>query len=172
MVYCFLLKSEDKTFKDTNFPFASQNITLPKRGMNFKDGNYYIPSVQLGNPDDEKVFLKDPQLVNDSMGKKPVNFDYLCAEERVFPALIIYLFSVAHVTPFPFKKANDSKVKLAHGHKPTLGFTLSFPRIDKVKGLTRKEMIELNKSTKHEYKVNKIQSQLRELADYDDYDEE
>ena len=167
-----LLKSEDKTFTDTNFPFASQNITLPKRGMNFKDGNYYIPSVQLGNPDDEKVFLKDPQLVNDSMGKKPVNFDYLCAEERDFPALIIYLFSVAHVTPFPFKKANDSKVKLAHGHKPTLGFTLSFPRIDKVKGLTRKEMIELNKSTKHEYKVNKIQSQLRELADYDDYDEE
>jgi hypothetical protein len=140
--------------------------------MNFKDGNYYIPSVQLGNPDDEKVFLEKPQLVNDLMGKKPVNFDYLCAEERDFPALIIYLFSVAHVSPFPFKKANDSKVNLAHGHKPTLGFTLSFPRIDKVKGLTRKEMIELNKSTKHEYKVNKIQSQLRELADYDDYEEE
>ena len=52
--------------------------------MNFKDGNYYIPSVQLGNPDDEKVFLKDPQLVNDSMGKKPVNFDYYALKKETF----------------------------------------------------------------------------------------
>ena len=128
--------------------------------------------MQLGNPDDERFFLKSPQLVVDSMKKKPVNFDYLCSEERDFPALIIYLFAVAHVTPFPYKKENDSKIQLAHGHNPTLGFTLSFPRIDKLKGLSSKEIIELNKSTKHEYKVNKIQSKLREIADYDDYDDE
>ncbi|NQZ28179.1 MAG: Z1 domain-containing protein [Colwellia sp.] len=167
-----LLESEDKTFINEKYVFAGQKMTLPKRGMNFKDGNYYIPSVQLGNPDDERFFLKSPQLVVDSMKKKPVNFDYLCSEERDFPALIIYLFAVAHVTPFPYKKENDSKIQLAHGHNPTLGFTLSFPRIDKLKGLSSKEIIELNKSTKHEYKVNKIQSKLREIADYDDYDDE
>ena len=170
-VWWDLLKDEDKLFCDKKFPFSNQNITLPKRGMNFKDGCYYIPSVQLGNPDDEKVFVRDEQLVKNSVKKKPVNFDYLCSEKRDFPGLIIYLFSVAHVSPFPFNKSNNSKVVLAHGHKPTLGYTLSFPRIDKLKGLTQKELIELNKTTKHEYKVNKIQSQLRELADYDDYEE-
>lgn len=166
-----LLKDEDKLFSDTKYYFANQNITLPKRGMNFRDGCYYIPSVQLGNPDDEKVFVKDLELVKDLKDRKPVSFDYLCSEERDFPALIIYLFSVAHVNPFPFNQTKGSKVSLAHGHKPTLGFTLSFPRIDKLKGLTQKEVTELNKTTKHEYKVNKIQSQLRELADYDDYEE-
>jgi hypothetical protein len=167
-----LLDIEDQKLLTTPYPFCGRDIVLPNRAMNFKDGYYYIPSVQLGNPDDEKVFLEDPTSINESMEKKPVNFDYLCAEERDFPALIIYLFAVAHVTPFPFDDKNESKVKLAHGHYPTLGFTLSFPRIDKLKGLSRKEIIELNKSTKHEYKVNKIQMTLKEIADYDDYDDE
>jgi len=167
-----LLETGDKAFLNKPYKFCGKHINLPKRAMNFKDGNYYIPSVQLGNPDDEKVFLKNPELIVNSMGKKPVNFDYLCSDERDFPALIIYLFGVVNVTPFPFKENKNSTLKLAHGHKPTLGFTLSFPRIEKLKGLTNKEIIKLNNSTKHEYKVNKIQSKLREIADYDDYDEE
>lgn len=167
-----LLNESDQNLLTTPFNFCGRDIVLPNRAMNFKDGYYYIPSVQLGNPDDEKVFLEHPQLIDNSTGKKTVNFDYLCSEERDFPALIIYLFGVAHVTPFPFKKDNDTKVKLAHGQSPTLGFTLSFPRIDKLNGLTSKEVIELNKSTKHEYKINKIQMKLKELADYDDYEDE
>tara|TARA_R110001583_G_scaffold142925_1_gene295048 strand:+ start:2353 stop:5217 length:2865 start_codon:yes stop_codon:yes gene_type:complete len=169
-----LLESSDKKFINTPYSFVGEDIVLPKRAMNFKDGNYYIPSVQLGNPDDEKIFLETPELVSNSMDTKPVNFDYLCAEERDFPGLIIYLFAVAHVTPFPYSKKHNPnpKIKLAHGNNATLGFSLSFPRIDKLKGLTSKEINELNKTTKHEYKVNKIQSKLREIADYDDYDEE
>jgi hypothetical protein len=167
-----LLNTEDTTFINTPYPFAGKNITLPKRGMNFKNGNYYIPSIQLGNPDDEKIFLKNPEFIVDSKVGKPVNFDYLCADERDFPALIIYLFAVVHVSPFPFNKEQGTQIKLAHDHNPTMGFTLSFPRIDRLKGKTSKEIKKLNKSTKHEYKVNKIQNKLREIADYDDYDDE
>lgn len=167
------LQNEEKEFIDKRFVFCGQEITLPKRAMNFKDGNYYIPSVQLGNPDDEKVFLKSPELIKDHMESKPVNFDYLCADERDFPALIIYLFAVAHVSPFPYKKDNEkTKVKLIHGVNPTLGFTISFPKIDKLKGLTNKEILDLNKETKHEYKINKIQSDLMQIANYEDIEDE
>jgi hypothetical protein len=167
-----LLNSNDQDFLKTPYPFCGQEIVLPNRGMNFKDGYYYIPSTQLGNPDDEKLFLEHPSIVSNSIDKKAVNFDYLCAEERDFPALIIYLFGVARITPFPFKEHNKSKVFLAHGHTPTMGFTLSIPRIDRLKGLSNKEVIKLNKSTKHEYKINKIQMSLKQIADYDDYEDE
>lgn len=169
-----LLLDEDKIFINDPFSFCGVNIKLPKRAMNFKDGNYYIPSVQLGNPDDEKVFLSDTakQSVIDSVDIKPVSFDYICSEERDFPALIIYLFAVANVSPFPYKKDNNSTVKLAHGCSPTLGYSLSLPRPDHLKGKTSKEIQDLIKKTRHSYQVNKIQSQLKLIADYDDYEDE
>ena len=168
------LEEDDKKFINAPFSFCEVDIKLPKRAMNFKDGNYYIPSVQLGNPDDEKVFLSDTakQAVIDSLDKKPVSFDYMCSEERDFPALIIYLFAVANVTPFPYKKENTSTVKLIHGHSPTLGYSLSLPRPDYLKGMSSKQIQELIKKTRHSYQVNKIQSQLKLIADYDDYEDE
>lgn len=167
-----LLDESDKEFINNEYLFAGNRITLPKRAMNFKDGNYYIPSVQLGNPDDEKYFLEKPETVANLNSNKAVNFDYLCADERDFPGLIIYLFAVTSVSPYPFKKDKKAKVKLAHGHSATLGFTLSIPRIEKLKNLTEKEIKALNKSTKHEYKINKIKEKIREIADYEDYDYE
>jgi hypothetical protein len=167
------LEIEEKKFLDTKYDFCGEEITIPKRGMNYKDGNYYIPSVQLGNPDDEKVFLKNPDVVINSLKKKPVSFDYLCADERDFPGLIIYFFGVAHIKPFPFKKSNTSTTSnLVHGLNPTLGFTMSFPRIDKLKGLSKRELLELNKSTKHEYKINKIKQELEVIATYEDIEYE
>jgi len=167
-----LLDDSDQNFINKEYIFAGNSITLPKRAMNFKDGNYCIPSVQLGNPDDEKYFLEDPISIAILKDKKAVNFDYLCADERDFPGLIIYLFAVTSVSPYPFKKDKKVKVKLAHGHSATLGFTLSIPRIEKLKNLTEKEIKTLNKTTKHEYKINKIKGKLREIADYEDYDDE
>lgn len=168
-----LLGREDREFIDKEYEICGESITLPKRGMNYKDGYYYIPSVQLGNPDDEKVFLENPEKIKERMDKKPVSFDYLCSEERDFPALIIYFFAVVNVTPFPYKKGSENtKVKLVHGHKPSLGFTISMPRIEKLKGLSNKEVLELNKSTKHEYKINKIKRELRDIANYEDFEDE
>jgi len=170
-----LMPDEQKTFINAPFPFCGVNIKLPKRAMNFKDGNYYIPSVHLGNPDDEKIFLSDAAQKNvvDSMAKKAVSFDYICSEERDFPALIIYLFAVANVSPFPYKKNNrNTTVKLAHGYSPTLGYSLSLPRPEYLKGKTNKEIQELIKKTRHSYLINKTQAQLKRIADYDDYEEE
>ncbi|MEL0636396.1 Z1 domain-containing protein [Marinomonas sp. TI.3.20] len=166
------LGEDNKEFINNSYLFCEQKMNLPKRAMNFKDGFFYIPSVQLGNPDDEKFFLKKPNEVSASSKKKPVSFDYLCSDERDFPGLIIYLFAVAHVSPYPFKQSNVSTVSLPHAKKPTLGFTISIPRIEKLKGLSAQDIVKLNKETKHEYKINKIKDKLREIADYEDYDEE
>ncbi len=166
------LPKEDRDFLSEPYAFCGKNLKLPKRAMNFKDGNYYIPSVQLGNPDDEKLFLSaEARLkVSDSLAKKAVSFDYICSEERDFPALIIYLFAVVNVSPFPYDVNKNPKVNLVHGHSPTLGYSLSLPRPDHLKGKTSKELQQLVKKTRHSYSVNKIQSELKLIADYDDED--
>lgn len=169
------LSLDEQEFINKSYNFSGEDINLPKRAMNLKDGNFLIPSVNLANPDDEKVFISGEgrEVVAKSVGnKKPVSFDYMSSEERDFPALIIYLFAVAHVSsPFPFKEGL-SKVKLAHGYSPTLGYSLSINRSDNLKGKSQKEINELIKNTRHSYHINKVQSQLKLIADYEDYDDE
>jgi len=174
------LNESDTDFIEESYEVAGEKLRLPKRAMNYKDGNYYIPSVHLGGPADEKYFLdkstREEIYSNGKVtSKNAISFDYISSEKRDFPGLIIYLFAVAHVSsPFPFKDNAkvSSKVKLAHGQNPTLGFSISLPRIDKLKGFSAKELLKLNKETKHSYTINKIKVELGNYFDVEAYDDE
>jgi hypothetical protein len=155
-------------------------IKLAKRRMiqDADTGNYMVPNVRLGNPDDEKLFISGParEAIRAQFdGKKPVSFDYLCSEEREAPGLLIYLFAVAVGPDRPWQKfsAEDkAALRRGHGHMPTIGYTVSLPRSENLKGKTSKEIASIVKRTKHSYRVGKVWNQLQEMSAYEEYEED
>ena len=170
------LSPEDRKFINTKLSFCSKDIVMPKRAMKFVSGNLYqIPSVHLGNSDDEKLFLSEDAIkkVKEICGeKKPVSFDYIASEERDFPGLIIYLFSVAIKEPWGNKDDHPNRiVRLGHGKKPTLGFSVSLPRAEEIKNKTKEEISQILKNTRHSYQINKVQLRNKAILEYiDQYD--
>lgn len=172
-----VLDDTEQSFLNKEYTFCGQKLVLLKRAMKTDGEIYSTPSVHLGNSDDEKIFLsKDAQEnVVKLSSKKPVSFDYICSEERGFPGLIIYLFAVATIkNPYPYKKDDSvkSEVSLGHGCLPTLGYSISLPRPDNLKGKSNKEIRSLIKETRHSYQVNKLYRQLDMSDMYEDYDDE
>ena len=159
------LSDEDRSFLSEPFKLLpGVEVNLAKRRM-MRDGDGFIKvrSVHLGNSDDEKLFLsvEERELVAESSGpRKAVSFDYLCSDERDFPGLLIYLFGVA-VGP-------DGEISLAHGRVPTVGFSVSLPRSDHLKGKSQDEIKKIVRETKHSYMVGKVYSRNLELGAYED----
>lgn len=167
------LTPEERKFINTPFEFAGgSTIRMPKRLMNSRAGVYSVKSVHLGNPDDEKLFLSDAERegIDSASDSRPVSFDYICSEGRDFPGLIIYLFAVA--VRSPSVTGAPPSVELGHGLHPTLGYSVSFPRPENLKGKTRDEIKKLVKETKHSYLVNKIHAQLQDLGAYEEEEED
>jgi hypothetical protein len=171
------LSIEDRNFINNKISFCSKKIVMPKRAMKFVDGKtYQIPSVNLANSDDEKIFLS-AEAINKIKKQKgdtmPVSFDYIASEERDFPGLIIYLFAVAYKEPWG-ELANNEKqiVKLGHGQNPTIGYTVSLPRAEEIKNKSQVEIKEIIKNTKHSYLLNKVQKRLKSIFDYNESYEE
>ena len=80
----------------------------------------------------------------------------------------IYFFAIA-------KKVEDGVEglpELIHGQEATLGYTISFPRSEKLMGKTPKELKALIKSTRWSYLLNKVHSRNQELAAYEDWEDE
>ena len=174
-----LTDEQDKKFINSKFLFCKKNIAMPKRAMKLVSGDLYqIPSVNLGNPDDEKIFLSPSAIdkVKERCGdKKPLGFDYIASDERDFPGLIIYLFAVAIKNPWGKKSDHkDRNVYLGHGQKPTLGFSVSLPRAEEIKNKSNDEIKKILMKTRHSYQINKVflrNKSIFEYADQDDYDE-
>ncbi|WP_394168223.1 Z1 domain-containing protein [Saccharospirillum alexandrii] len=167
------LSEEERGFINESYVFNSSiSLTLPKRKMEKRNNEYKVKSVNLGNSDDEKIFLDstEREKIAGLLNRKPVSFDYLCSDTRDYPGLTIYLFAVA-VSPM-VDNSDDSIVELGHGRMPTVGYTVSIPRSENLKGKTNKEISEIVKQTKHSYQVNKIHSQLQEISSYEDYSDE
>jgi len=166
---------EDKVFINTKFSFGSRKIVMPKRRMQF-NGNYSNPNAQLGNSDDEKLFLSPSAIskVKENCKHKkngPISFDYIASPERDFPGLIIYLFSIGIIKPWG--KSDNQVAELGHGLNPTLGYSISLPRAEEIKGKTQKEITEIIKSTKYSYSLNKVHSRYKEIFDYtENYDDD
>jgi hypothetical protein len=163
------LSSSDKKFLDDPYDFLDYKIMLPRRALKSDGVIYSTPRVQLGNSDDEKLFLRS-EARNEvkKLKKNAVSFDYLCSDERDFPGLIIYLFGVAIVKPYPFDESLKPEVFLGHGHNPTVGFSLSLPRTERYKDMTNRQIKSLIRDTRHSYQVNRVyQEQLSFLEDYE-----
>jgi hypothetical protein len=176
------LSEEDKGFiNGPKYEFLpGYKFQLAKRRMNqdADNGNYKVTSVHLGNPDDEKLFIPEDarKVVKDDLeDKKPVSFDYICSEERECPGLLIYLFAVAVGRDKNWDEFSDedkAAFRLGHGRMPTIGYTVSFPRPENLKGKTSREIAQLVKRTKHEYKVGKVWDRLQDLSSYEEYEED
>lgn len=144
-------------FINKPYTLLGENINMPKRLLLSNGDTYYKPSVNLGNSDDEKIFLSEEErnLIK-SRKSNAISYDYIAAPKRDFPTLIIYLFSVA------VDKLEEGKnsYRLGHGKMPTVGFTVAIPRPEHLKGKTQKELKKLVKSTKYSYQLNKVAQRL------------
>jgi len=176
------LNEEDRGFvNEAKYDFlpGQREVRLAKRLMSQDaNRNYKVNSVRLGNPDDEKLFIS-PHARDDvklRLGDKtPVSFDYLCSEKRECPGLLIYLFAVAVGPDKAFKKFSDedkAALHLGHGRMPTIGYSVSLPRPENLKGKTRQEIARIVKKTKHEYRVGKVWDRLQGLSAYEEYEED
>ena len=164
------LTPEDMEFVSTPYNVAGYQIRLPKRSMSFDGATYRVRSVHLGNPDDEKLFLTRDQrlLVKQSKTKKAIDHDYIASEYRDFVGLKIYFFAVTRRRP----EGVRTPPQLIHGHEATLGYTISFPRSDQLRGRTPQEIKALVEATREKYLLNKIHSRNEELRAYEDWEDE
>lgn len=163
-----LSKESEMLFVEKSCEFAGHEIIMPKRLLN-SNGKYLSkPSINLGNKDDEKIFLlKEERLTIKAHKTNAVSYDYVAAPSRDYPTLIIYLFAAAIRNN---KESEPTKTiyKLGHGLSPTLGFTVALPRPEHLKGKTPAELKKLIKETKYSYKLNKIAQQLNLVEEYKD----
>lgn len=165
------LSADEIEFIDTPYLFCGHQLNLPKRALGKNREYYSVPSVHLGNSDDEIFFVADEdeqKSIRNSCGKKKANSnDYLGAKSRNFPGLIIYLFAAAHVEE---NSSESSAVKacLIHGKIPTLGYSISIPKIDSLELYSQSEIRKLNLKTRHSYKLNKVHMRENLLIDFDE----
>jgi hypothetical protein len=163
-----LSEESEKSFLNNSYSFAGHNINMPKRSLNSNGKIFSKPSINLGNSDDEKIFLSDTsRAIIKGKKAKAVSYDYIAAPDRDFPTLIIYLFAVA-IRKKQNIKTNEDKYTLGHGLSPTLGFTIALPRPEHLKGKTPAELKDLIKETKYSYKLNKVAQRLNIVEEYND----
>jgi len=162
------LSKVDEEFLAAPYNVAGRKVTLPRRSMNLLNGMYRVRSVHLGNPNDERLFLSQEHqdIVKNSISSRPVDHDYLASKHRDFAGLKISFFGISERRAEGDRKAP----KLIHGHEATLGYTLSFPRSDTLKGLSPQQVKALLKSTRHSYAINKVHDRNKELVAYEDID--
>ncbi|AEE24899.1 Putative endonuclease, Z1 domain protein [Glaciecola sp. 4H-3-7+YE-5] len=154
------------SFINEKYRFAGKSIVMPKRLLNTNGKYYSKPSTNLGNSDDEKIFLTESAR-KEIKGKKQnaASYDYIASPERDYPTLIIYLFAVA-IKDFENSSSDKDVFKLGHGLRATLGYTIAIPRPEYLKDKTQAEVKALVKNTKYSYQLNKIAQRLNVVEEY------
>ena len=140
------------------YDFCGMKINRPARKMNSDKKVIFRPGTQLASADDEKYFLS-PEARKTFDSKNSYNYDYIRYEDRDFPSLMIYLFSLGVHEPFDDEDDENIKVRLAHS-EPSVGFSVSFPVLENQKTLDRKTLAALNKKTRFSYQTTKIWRQM------------
>lgn len=167
------LTIDEQTFLKTPQEIEGLSLNLAKRALKDDGAIYTTPKVQLGNPDDEKLFLSEDAIKSVLAEKKnAASFQYIAHEERDFPGLIIYLFGIGITTPYSAKKGDDYTAKLGFGCSPTVGFSVSLPRPEHLKGKDSNELKRILKNTRHSYLVNRVYQEQLSLLDLVEADED
>jgi hypothetical protein len=165
------LSIEEIEFMSKKYSFGGTDFSLPTRRLRDTGLVFASRNTQLGNPDDEKLLL--PEIERDNIARNngdATSFDYIAHPSRDFPALIIYLFCIGSTEPADAKKGSIYESKLCLGQTPTLGYSVSIPRPESLRGLSQDELKRLIKKTKRSYQVNKVYSE--QLVDIDNFEEE
>jgi hypothetical protein len=152
-----LSKGDQEFIGSTQVIAGYSHINLLKRTMNDDGANFSSRSLNLGNSDDEKLFLDETERrrIKDEIGK-PASIHYLASAERTFPALIIYPFALVVKTPYGAKKHEEYEVSLGHGTCVSIGYSISIPRPESLRNMDPKELKNLLAGTRHSYQVNKV----------------
>ena len=80
---------------------------------------------------------------------------------------MIYLFGVAVK-----RRAAEHGLKLGHGFTPTIGYTITIPRLDNLANKTDQEREQLKrKSGAHTHLVNKLGIDLQYLIPYEELED-
>ena len=151
------------------YDFCGKKINLQKRNFKSTGRVLKFPGREAGSQTDEKMFLSDAaiSLISEERSS-PGNADFIKSSERDFPALIIYMFSIASLTPYQIKGdvSEITKVEIPFS-KPTVGLSISFPLLESYSELTKDQIKELNKKSKISYDGNAIQQiQAKEISPY------
>lgn len=154
--------SEHRPEKDQQmlkeYNFCGHNINLQKR--NFKSNNklLFFPSAEAGSGTDEKLFISKESYKNIIEKKSNAqNFQFIRSPERDFPAMIIYMFSLAVVSPYSSQDwTSENLIVEIPFDMPTVGLSISFPVLENDRNLTPHEMRALNNSSKISYQTNLV----------------
>jgi hypothetical protein len=85
------------------------------------------------------------------------NFQFIRSPERDFPAMIIYMFSLAVVSPYSSQDwTSENLLVEIPFDMPTVGLSISFPVLENDRNLTPHEMRTLNNSSKISYQTNLV----------------
>jgi hypothetical protein len=164
-----------------NFNIGGIDVVPAMRKVS-SQGSQLIPEkLNLGNNDDEKLFLEPASRTNmqrSSDKSKLYSSDYIRSNERDFPGLMIYLFNLGILEPKNAEilesKANGESseiilrnAKIAFGKgAPTIGYSLSLPILENQRDMSVKDLKKLNKKSLIQYMVNSVwDEQQMELFD-------
>ena len=102
--------------------------------------------------------------------KSPSDYSYISSEERDYPLLIIYLFSIAVVDPYEeFTKGNYDNINVEIPFIFPTVCSISFPLLEHQRGLSRAELIDVQKSSSQLRALNDIAQQSEfYFGEYDD----
>ncbi len=143
------------------FTLGPHELNIGKRQVNSNGMIIYPQAGDLSGSDDEKIFLNEHQIQEVLNGnQRAYSRDYLRYEGRDFPSLTIYLFNLGILKPYPNNIDKDEyEVLIAH-EKPSIGFTISFPLTENLRGKSSQEIRALNRKTAYSYKTNRIWEQM------------
>ena len=158
-----------------NYEFCGHEINLQKRNYKSNGPLLFFPSAEAGSGTDEKVFISK-EAIDGIIEKKAnaQNFQFIRSTERDFPAIIIYMFSLAVVEPYSSQDWTIDNLSVEIPFDlPTVGLSVSFPILENDQNLSAREMRALNNSSKVSYQVGSIwRQQLLEFHMEDEYLEE
>ena len=152
-------------------------VNLPLRSLEDDGELFKSPKSHLGNSDDEKHFVPPAKIqatlkrIEEKSTKKgkPTNLDFISDKERNYPSITFYLFGLGiGALGVSDEDQKDAHVYLGHNEEPSLGFTLTIPRLAEQAGLSEDEMKVIRKKSKHSYWMNKRKQKEVEMGIDDD----
>lgn len=169
------LRSEKEEEMLKNYDFCGHKIDLQKRNFKSTGSLLFFPSAEAGSGTDEKVFLSKEEIENIIEKKSNAqNFQFIRSPERDFPAMIIYMFSLAIIEPYSSQYWTQENLSVEIPFDfPIVGFSVSFPVLENNRNLSSTEMRDLNHSSKVSYQTNKVyRQQILPIHMEDEYLEE
>ena len=92
-------------------------------------------------------------------GGKEAPFEFIRSKSRNYPGMIIYLFNLGILHPFPCPRDKRDQVKVKKAFtKPAVGFSISFPISEQMldQNFSQEELKRIVNESKWTYQVNAV----------------